>query len=358
MTTSAPQAASVPWGIDFVHLSILTRSIGASYLASLDPDWTGDAVGEPSPWQHFSDQGRTHHVGTMPARHVLTAHRDVGQAKVMWVLQGSKADARNLQVRWNPSVQKYGHSGRLIGQSELRGLVGQVLSDVLGHVRIVNTATDVKVTRLDLTKDFFGPADVLADLMRSRLPGLPSSCRVFMGPLGPETIYWDQPRKVVMKVYDKAAQMKAKGYPVPAHLEGSGWLRAEVKLSNEVLSDPVPLRLASLATANLDALALAAWNRTKVGEPMIASRDDFLLAVTQLGLSDREAFSFVGWYMLDGYFGVGQPSSATLAKYRRILRSLGPVDASVKAALRASGPQYSYRLDIDSSSVLRQRISA
>jgi hypothetical protein len=68
-------------------------------------------------------------------------------------------------------------------------------------------------------------------------------------------------------------------------------------------------------------------------------------------LSDKQILSFLGWCVARKFAGGPEVSSATLAKYRRIEKSLGGVDLSLMEP-------YSVQLDLEAGKVVRRPLAS
>jgi hypothetical protein len=94
-----------------------------------------------------------------------------------------------------------------------------------------------------------------------------------------------------------------------------------------------------------------------MGDEVIATTAELFEGLQKLELTPREMWPFVGWYTMREWPGAPEPSSATLAKYRKYLRRLGPIAPGVTVELNDALPRFAYRLDLDSASVVRRRVA-
>ena len=244
-----------------------------------------------------------------------------------------------VRVDWNPSTQLFGKSGRLATVAETRECVGGVAGAVLPFVR-VRDWSEAKVTRVDLTRD-------LRDNCVEETLGLLASrraVRVIRGKYGDvETVYWNGPGSCRVMAYNKGRER--------------GWdredvLRVEVRCSRPWIGRHGVTTLDTLDSERLGIMGLFGFAESGWDSIMMTDTKQIVRELMHRGdLSDKQIMSFLGWCVARTFPGGPEVSGPTLAKYRRIEKSLGGVDVSVSAS-------HSVQLDLEAGEVVRRPLAS
>lgn len=252
--------------------------------------------------------------------------------------EGHELGPYHVRMDWNPSRQWFGPTGELLPFCDLPAAVEEVVSGVYPLVRILD-AEQMKLSRIDLTRDFRPVIDlpcVLSALAES-------SPRLFRGPHRQvETCEWPSGKAGKVIAYDKGKQLRN---------GDEGWLRTEVVCRTTWLQNAGVSTLGSLDADRADALARHHWLSSGLGTSMLTTERDVVRQLMHKGLSDKAVMSFLGWCLCRDIPGGPEVSPTTLAKYRRLEKALGGVDLSLK-------PSHSMRLDLDSGTVVKERLAS
>lgn len=217
-----------------------------------------------------------------------------------------------VRVDWNPSAQQWGHTGELATLSDVPQLI-ELMVEAVANLVTIDTKW-VTITRLDLTRDFRNVSDVPWMLLRLAA-GASHAIRGRNGDV--ETVYWNGgPKSCRVMAYNKGVERGR---------NEEGWLRTEVRCGKPWLQKAGIGSLESLEPGPVDAMGRERWFATGLGTPMVRSERELVRLLMHRGMSGRQIAPFLGWVLCRDMPGGPAFSSATLAKYRKLEKSLGGV---------------------------------
>lgn len=223
------------------------------------------------------------------------------------------------KAEWNPSRMDDPDGFGLVSLDDALGSAGRVLEAARELVSIPTGSEELRLTRLDVAKDFHSAAvpsgSIIAGLAPIHRPYARRNL-VHADPSrnGAQTLMVGSGAGVA-RLYDKAAETKGRA--------PSGSLRCEFECRKGWLERFGGLR--TVADLEMDGVGAIAENRfewSAMGAEITTS-GALVEVVTKSGLTQREQVGFIGWLVFDQQGHDSGMSSRTLAKYRRVRRELG-----------------------------------
>jgi len=200
-----------------------------------------------------------------------------------------------------------------------------VISEALGSVqhlaRPACAIGDLRITRLDVARDFEGvenPAATIQSLVAiSRRWAKAITLDVDPRSSAPQTLSVRSGRAGMVRLYDKWAETNGAVAP--------GTLRFEVECRKGWLSNYGAIRvLKDVEASRVEKLAWNRWEWSQMGVVVVGQPSDVVAAVAQLGLDGMEALNVIGWIVVqESGVGIAPNSRTTVAKLRRLARDVG-----------------------------------
>lgn len=230
------------------------------------------------------------------------------------------------RIEFNPSrlLDPGGHT--LAPVESLRTAILVVLDSVSHLVIPAISVDEVRVTRLDVARDFRDVENPTLTL--SALIAMPRKWArtgvVHFDPkgLGTETLSIASGTAGMTRLYDKWIHTSGAVPPGTVRFEAEcrkPWLKAygKIKLLGDVTQERVEI------------LALNRWEWSQMGIVTVGDPEDLVAAVRRLGLKGMDALALVGWLVAQSTGGGIRPASRTTeAKLRRLARDAGVALAS------------------------------
>jgi hypothetical protein len=259
--------------------------------------------------------------GQRVSRYGASLELDGGASVFVGVLDRSDAPSRPIgKVEFNPSRVEDPEGCSL---APVASCESAVLSAVGAAFELLTVdqglrVEDLSVKRLDVARDFHDVSSPSATLRALGPVNRPWSRKnaVFSDPAahGAQTLYVGSGAGGA-RAYDKHVETGGVAAPGTVRFEAecrSGWCDRYGGI----------VRLGDLDEDSVGRLALDRWEWSAMGVE-VTSTAGVVEAVGQSGLSRREQAMFLGWLVSQSTAYAYEPSSASLAKFRRLQRSLG-----------------------------------
>jgi hypothetical protein len=288
------------------------------------------------------DSRRTKREGTPAEYEALRAGVEVADDVRVFVSAFQTENARWWgRVDFNPArvLDPGGHG--LAPVASIREVISETLESVQHLARPACATGDLRITRLDIARDFEGvenPAGTLQGLVALPRKWAKSiSLDVNPSSSACETLSVRSGKAGMVRLYDKWVETDG--------AVAVGTLRFEAECRKDWLRNYGAMRvLDDVDEGRVEELAWNRWEWSQMGVVLVGQPDDLVAAVGKLGLGGMEALRLIGWVVVQGADGGIRPASRTTeAKLRQLARQLG-----IGLSPDFPGSAVARRLDFDS----------